>query len=173
MTIKKWVYNELRQYFLETGEVPYKITLDDAKDMINDIAYYNETIDDEYSPKIIRKLYNDAIPEIKKAGYSICWRVQLRLYKDDELNQDVRERFNEPYHDDWSDSRGYNCIIDISALDENNYVYFRVTSDSLDHCYEEFDGQITDGAFENYDVINHEEYENSIETKLNELVEEK
>lgn len=166
MTINEYVIDCIRDYYENYGDTPDKINIDYARDMLEDInSDVFVEITDEYSPAIIKKVWNDKVNELKKAGFSILWCVKIRLY-DDEWSQWIKESFKEPVRYDWSDSRGYKCIIEESAIDENNCVYFRVTSDSMRHCYEEWDGQLTDGAFENCDVASHEEVSNTVEDIL-------
>lgn len=168
MTIKQYVINEIYDYFRNTGEVHWKIKIDYARELIENMNRDGIVIDDEYTPAIIKKIWNDTVTELKKAGCSILWRVHIRLY-DDEWSQHIRHNFRKPERHNCTKYREYKCILDISALDENDCVYYRVTTDSEDHCCEEFDGQLTDGTFENCSVIDYEEIENTLENKFTEL----
>ena len=63
-----------------------------------------------------------------------------------------RESFNESFKYDFSDNcegtrilRGYNS----DRTGTNEYTIISITRDTLELCEEEFDGQLTDGIFEN------------------------
>ena len=84
---------------------------------------------------------------------SIEWRVYGFGDHDQELS------YEPSVHYDFS-TPNETRIIDVKAFDRtgsHKYVDVEITCDTYDACYEEFNGQLTDGLFENYDYGEVEE----------------
>lgn len=62
-----------------------------------------------------------------------------------------RESFCDSYKYDWTEN-GKTRIVEVLNADKtgtNEYSVIRITRDTAEECQEEFDGQLTDGIFEN------------------------
>ena len=63
-----------------------------------------------------------------------------------------RESFNKSYKYDWSSEREGTRIVEVLNSDKtgtNDYSIVRITRDTEEECLNEFEGQLTDGIFEN------------------------
>ena len=84
---------------------------------------------------------------------SVTWRVYGRGDNDQELSYEPSEYW------DFS-TANETRIIDVRAFDKtgsHKYVDVEITCDTYGACYSEFNGQLTDGLFENYDYGEIEE----------------
>ena len=83
---------------------------------------------------------------MKKA--TVTWKVYGYPGKD------LDETFEDSFRYDFSEP-GDIRIIECDNFDKTGthvYAIVRITRNTLQECYSEFYGQVTDGAFENYDV---------------------
>lgn len=90
---------------------------------------------------------------MKKATVTRAWKV----YGKDGHRQ--RESFNPSYKDDFSTSDDVR-ILEVENSDKtgtNEYSLVRITRNTAEECEEEFDGQLSDGIFENSRVGKIEE----------------
>lgn len=94
---------------------------------------------------------------------SILWKVYGYGDSDQQLS------YEPSVHNDFS-TRNETRIIDVKAFDKtgsHKYVEVEITCDTYDACYREFNGQLTDGLFENYDYGKIEEIGSSFTAVFN------
>lgn len=83
--------------------------------------------------------------------------LKVRVYAREGETQ--KESFWSSYGHDFSDDIDGTRIIKVACYDKtgtHDYVDVTIIRDTLDDCYKEFYGQLTDGIFENSNVGKHE-----------------